>query len=61
MDYSFRLVNSNIKPTRLFLGVDGHLWQSDHFGARRASPLAIALLQRPSHRAAGYREDCDNA
>lgn len=61
MDHSLKLDNTNIKTPRLFLGADGHLWQSDRFGTHRASALAIAMLQMPSHRAAGYREDCDNA
>lgn len=61
MDHSSTLDNSNIKVSRLFLGADGHLWLSDRFGTHRASALAIAMLQKPGHRAAGYREDGYNA
>lgn len=58
---NYKYLKPNPNDARLFVGRDGHTYISDKFGTHRASALAIAMLQRPPHRAAGYREDCDNA
>ena len=61
MDHSITLDNTNIKGPKIFVGYDGQFYLADRLGTHRATAVAIALLQRPNHRAIGERESCNNA
>lgn len=61
MDHSNTLGNTNIKASKIFIGYDGQLYLADRLGTHRATAVAMALLQRPNHRATGEREGSNNA
>lgn len=57
---SSKIINPNRVAARLFVGFDGRTYIADARGTHVASALAIALLEKPCRRIAGYRSEVAN-